>query len=230
MRRLLFSPLVILAFIQFCISIPLSPPSLAQEWEVRRAQGTLRVVDLGEIFDSLRLSYGEGLVILDKDNNLVPGLSEDWRWINDRTIEFKLRKGVTFHNGEMFNAEAVKVNWEEYRKMEIPWVWEMISLSDETEFETIDDYTVRFVFPEPDGLTLVRFVWFTQFAPAFFAEQKFNEGNWGYPREPGPWGAGPFRLVEGGVAVEIISDRVVLEAYEGYWDRRYPKVQRGDIR
>ena len=44
----------------------------------------------------------------------------DWRWADERTIEFKLRKGVTFHNGEEFNAEAVKINWEQYRNMVRP--------------------------------------------------------------------------------------------------------------
>ncbi len=65
-------------------------------------------------------NYAEGLVALDKDNNWIPCLAKDWRWIDDRTIEFKLRKDVTFQNGEEFNAEAVRVNWEAYRELECP--------------------------------------------------------------------------------------------------------------
>ena len=33
-------------------------------------------------------------------------MAEDWRWINDRRIEFKLRERVKFHNRERFNAET----------------------------------------------------------------------------------------------------------------------------
>ena len=225
-RRTLIS-LAILAFIQFSLGTVFLPPSLAQEWKVRvKLRGTLKVVDLWEPPSSVMWNYAESLVTLDRDNNYVPCLAEDWRWIEDRTIEFKLRKGVTFHNGEKFNAEAVRVNWEEYRRMESPKPLRHEQLPDETTFEMIDDYTVRFTFPEPDGLALLRFWTFNQFAPTFFSEHKFDEGNWGYLPEPGPWGIGPFRLVEGGVRYARPSDRVILEAYEGYWDRRYPKVER----
>ena len=48
--------------------------------------------------------------MFDKDNNWAPCLAEDWRWLNERTIEFQLREGVKFHNGESFNAEALRVN------------------------------------------------------------------------------------------------------------------------
>ena len=119
MRRLAFFPFAILLFIQFSLYILLSSSSLAQEWTVRgKQQGTLRVVDLFQPDISTLWSYAEGLVMVDKDNKTVPGLAVDWRWINNKTIEFRLREAVRFHNGERFNAEAVRVNWEEYRKMD----------------------------------------------------------------------------------------------------------------
>jgi len=227
MSRRAFISLAILPFIQFSLSIVLSPPSLAQEWTVRgKQQGTIKVVDLFQPEVSTLWSYAEGLVEVDKDNKTVPGLTEDWRWVDDRRIEFKLREGVRFHNGERFNAEAVKVNWEEYRKMENPRPLRHEKLPDETTFEIIDDYTVRFTFPEPDGLALVKLRLFSQIAPAFFSKHKFDEMNWGFLPKPDPWGTGPFKLVEGNLRFAKPSDRLVLEAYEGYWDRRYPKVER----
>ena len=225
-RRTLIS-LAILAFIQFSLGTVFLPPSLAQEWKVRvKLRGTLKVVDLWEPPSSVMWNYAESLVTLDRDNNYVPCLAEDWRWIEDRTIEFKLRKGVTFHNGEKFNAEAVRVNWEAYKRLETPRLFRFLVLPDETIFEIIDDYKVRFTFPEPDGLAFVKFVMFLQIAPAFFAEHRFDENNWGYLPEAGPWGTGPFKVVEGSLRYVRASDRVVLEAYEDYWDPRYPKVKR----
>jgi ABC-type transport system substrate-binding protein len=145
MRRIFLVSAVLL----LTLTLAVPSPCLAQEWKVRGYRGTLKVVDLWNAAASLRKNYAEGLVTLDSDNNTVPCLAEDWRWVDDRTIEFELRKGVTFHNGEEFNAEAVKVNWEEYRKMERPTdVW-FNEIPDDTAFEIIDQYTVRFVFPEP---------------------------------------------------------------------------------
>ena len=43
-----------------------------------------------------------------------------WRWLDDRTLEMTLRQGVTFHNGEVFDAEIVKLNWEENTRLQQP--------------------------------------------------------------------------------------------------------------
>ena len=227
MSRRLFFLLAILAFIQFILSILLSPPSVAQEWAIRgKPRGTVRVVDLWNPSISVMLNYAEGLLTLDKDNNLMPCLAKDWRWIDDRTIEFKLRQDVAFHNGEKFNAEAVRVNWEKYSRMETPRPHRFLVLPDETVFEIVNGYTVRFTFPEPDGLAFPKFQWFFQIAPAFFAEHRFDENNWGYLPEAGPWATGPFKFVEGTLRFATPSERVVLESYQDYWDLRYPKVKK----
>ncbi len=93
---------------------------------------------------------------------------------------------MRFHDGERFNAEMVRVNWEEYRRMETPRPHRFVMLPDETTLETIDEYTVRFTFPEPDGIVYHKFEWFCQIAPAFFAEHQFDQNNWGRLPEAGP--------------------------------------------
>jgi peptide/nickel transport system substrate-binding protein len=221
------STLASLLLSAFVFEVALSPTSLAQEWAFQvRPKGTLKVVALEFPSASAAHNYAEHLVSTDKDNNYVPGLAEDWRWIDDKTIEFRLRRGVTFHNGEEFNADAVRTNWEAYKRMETPRVISFTRLPDETLFQKLDSYTVRFTFPEPDGLALVKFWWFFQIAPAFFEEHKFEERQWGYLPEAGPWGTGPFKMVEGCSFLGRPSESIVLEAYEGYWDRRYPKLKR----
>jgi len=128
--------LLVLAVFQFVLGIALSPPSLAQEWQYRRPRGTLKVVDLWVPSSSAMLSYAESLVTADNDNRPVACLAEDWRWIDERTIEFKLREGVRFHNGERFNAEAVRINWEEYRRMNNPRPVRCVTLPDDTAQRT----------------------------------------------------------------------------------------------
>ena len=215
---------VLLTIVFFCIFFVSSPSSIAED-QANRAipRGTLRVVDLWGMMYSVKMNYAEGLVTLDKDNNFTPGLAEAWEWINDRTIEFRLRQGVFFHNGEPFNAEVVRINWKSYKPLELHG-YHFTALSDKTVLEIVNEYTVRFTFPEPDGTALAKFGSFVFVAPAFFKKHKFGKGNWGYFPEVGPWGTGPFRLVEGGFS-EKHSDHFVLEAFEGYWDQRFPKVK-----
>ena len=66
----------------------------------------------------------------------------------------------------------MRVNWEEYRKMEKPRSFRFLVIPDETTFEIISQYMVRFTLPEPDGLAFVKFAWFFQAAPAFFKKHK----------------------------------------------------------
>ena len=43
----------------------------------------------------------------------VPGLAESWEWIDDTTMEFKLREGVKFHNGEVFTSDDAVWSFEQ---------------------------------------------------------------------------------------------------------------------
>ena len=79
MKRIIFFSLAILAFIQFSLAIALSPPSVAQEWEIQKARGTITVVDLFQPTVSVMLNYAEGLVAVDRYNKLVPCLAKNWR-------------------------------------------------------------------------------------------------------------------------------------------------------
>ena len=226
MSRGLLYFLAVFALSQLVFGNAESSHSLAKEWQFRvKPRGTIKVVDLYIPSISAMMNYAEGLVILDKENNHVPGLAEDWRWIDDKTIEFRLRLGVKFHNDEEFNAETVRLNWTKYRQMEGPTPHGFLNLPKETTLEIVDKYTVRFCLPQPDGLLLTKLLVFNQFAPAFFKRNQFDEMNWGYLAQAGPWGTGPFEFVEGNLGYGRTSERLVLEAHDTYWDRRYPRVK-----
>ena len=57
-----------------------------------------------EVFDRL--------IMPDHKQQLKPGLATSWKPINDTTWEFKLRKGVKFHDGSPFTADDVVFTFE----------------------------------------------------------------------------------------------------------------------
>ena len=224
MLRIKYTILTFLVLFFCCFNFASPSVVLGEDSTVgSNPRGTLRVVDLWSVAGSVMMNFAEGLVMLDKDNNFVPCLAEEWKWVNDRTIEFKLRQGVFFHNGEPFNAEVVRINREAYKALKFPDL-PFVTISDETVFEIVNEYTVRFTFPEPDGMALAKFGFFVLVAPAFFKQHKFSDWSWGCLPEAGPWGTGPFQVAEGSFSGKP-SDHIVLEAYGGYWDKRFPKVK-----
>ena len=90
----------------------------------------------------------ETLVNRDDENNIIPGLAEEWDAIDETTYEFNLRKDVKFHDGEPFTADAVKANLDRIRDPEVAspryFLFEMI-----TEVEVVDEHTVRIITEYP---------------------------------------------------------------------------------
>lgn len=84
----------------------------------------------------------ETLVKRDDNNEIIPGLAVEWNTIDETTYEFKLREGVKFHDGEDFNAEAVKANLDRILDKEVAspryFLYEMIA-----SVEVIDEFTVQ---------------------------------------------------------------------------------------
>ena len=61
---------------------------------------------LGPQADAVKHIF-DPLVWTGDDLQLEPGLATSWKAVDEDTWEFKLREGVTFHNGEAFNADDV---------------------------------------------------------------------------------------------------------------------------
>src|SRR6266850_7861392 len=69
-------------------------------------------MNLSSIRAKVGVSLFDSLVGRDADNKIVPQLAESWKALDDVTWQFKLRHGVVFHNGEPFNADAVRFTFE----------------------------------------------------------------------------------------------------------------------
>jgi len=127
----------------------------------------------------IALNVFEHLVELDKDGTLVPRLATAWRWRDDRTLEVSLRQDVTFHNGEAFDAEIVRLNWDENTRLQQPHLaGQFLNFTAGTRLEVVDPYTVRFVFPEPDGVALIKLSSMHMGNRQFYAEHGWGEKHW----------------------------------------------------
>ncbi|MCL7455551.1 MAG: ABC transporter substrate-binding protein, partial [Anaerolineae bacterium] len=147
----------------------------------------------------------EGLTFVNAEGQIEPLLAESWEVVDDTTWVFHLRQGVTFHNGEPFNADAVVYTWK--RIMEPGRVnlrtWETVE-----DIEVIDDYTVEITTKAPDPLLLLRMgVNTSGIYPPGYATEAGDEGV-----SQAPVGTAPFKFVEW-----VRGEKVVFEAWPDYW-------------
>jgi peptide/nickel transport system substrate-binding protein len=148
--------------------------------ELPAPRGELRVVDTDpQNWAWIAWNIFDHLVEIDKDGKLVPRLATAWQWLDDRTLEVTLRQGVTFHNGEVFDAEIVKLNWDENTRLEQPHrsghFW---NFKPGSRLEILDPYMVRFVFPEPDGGAMARLINMHMANRQFHRELGWGEKSW----------------------------------------------------
>ncbi|HSW36051.1 MAG TPA: ABC transporter substrate-binding protein, partial [Candidatus Limnocylindrales bacterium] len=97
---------------------------------------------------TVALHMVETLIYLDVDGTLQPSLAESWEPAEDGlSWTIRLREGVTFHDGEPFNAEAVKFNLDRFMaKGEFEGGTAAVFaflLGEVNEVEVVDEYTVR---------------------------------------------------------------------------------------
>jgi len=126
--------------------------------EFPRPRGELRAVDNNpNNWGTITFNVFEHLLSLNHDGDLVPRLATGWQWLDDHTLEVTLRQGVRFHNGEVFDAEIVKFNWEEHMRVGQPFrLGSFMNFKPGSRLQILDAHTVRFLFPEPDGGALVK--------------------------------------------------------------------------
>jgi ABC-type transport system substrate-binding protein len=143
-------------------------------------RGELRIVDKHPL-NWMWIVYNvfEHLFEFDKDATLVPGLATSWRWLDDHTLELTLRQGVKFHNGEVFDAEMLKLNWEENTRLQQPFgAGTYLNFTPGSRLEILDPYTVRFVFPEPDGGAMAKLAVVHMANRQFYRDFGWGEKSW----------------------------------------------------
>ena len=146
---------------------------------------------------------------------IVPQLATDWEWTDDKKgLVIKLRPGVKFHDGEPFDAAAVKYSIE--RHLTMPGSTRKRDISAISSVEIIDDYTAKLVLSAPFAPLLAQLAGPAGTIVSPKAARVAGE-NFGSH----PVCAGPFKFVE-----RVAQDRIVVERFADYWDKDKIKLDR----
>ena len=170
----------------------------------------------------LQRAIWDGLIYRNPETGEYEGnLATDWEWIDDTTLEFKLREGVTFHNGEPFTADDV-VYTVNFVADEASGVKTQRNVNWMESAEKIDEHTVRINLKRPFPAA----VEYLAGPVSMYPDEYYDEAG---PTGMGlkPVGTGPYRVVE----VEP-GKRFVLEKYADYHDspKGRPEIGRIEIR
>src|SRR5690606_1350442 len=147
-------------------------------------------------------------------DTIIPDLGESWSWNDDKTeLTFKLREGVTWHDGEPFTAEDVKCTWalilgkkEGARLRKNP---RRIWYHNLEEVTTNGDHEATFVLkrPQPSFIALLA----SGYSPVYPCHVSPAD------MRTKPVGTGPFKFVE-----FKQNEYIKLEKNEDYWDEGKP--------
>ena len=188
----------------------------------------------------------EQLISLDlSDPNLAakPGLATEWRWVNDTTLEMKLRHGVKFHNGDEMKADDVVFSFSDERFGLLPEQTKardagqatftradgtkgivppaVTAASRKSEWpllksvEKVDDYTVRFNMAKATLDTEARLARVNY--AAIISKRGFQEAKSWADYALHPVATGPYKVVsvDQGAAIHLVSN-------DDYWGGKPP--------
>jgi len=184
------------------------------------AQDPPSIVPLSSAFDpdsySVIAQIFDGLVYLDMDGHFKPGLATSWQPLSNTRWLFKLRRGVKFHNGEKFDAAAVKFTFDYILNPENKagnnWIFSSLE-----SVETVpqDPYAIIFNTKFPDGLFLNRLNLFSSICPPEYIQEKGIE----YFQQ-NPVGTGPFQFESWQT-----NQSIRLKKNPGYWQKNLPYLE-----
>jgi peptide/nickel transport system substrate-binding protein len=153
----------------------------------------------------------ETLMVRSPDGDLAPGLAAaEPSLVDPQTWEIKLRKGIKFHNGESFTADAAVFSIK--RIIDPKFNSEQISFFNTIKDAVkVDELTLRIKTDGPDPILLSRLYWMKMVPPGYAGDATFAEA---------PIGTGPYKFVDW-----KRGQNIVLERNDAYWGAK-PLIQR----
>ncbi|WP_455373524.1 ABC transporter substrate-binding protein [Limibacillus halophilus] len=157
----------------------------------------------------------EGLIRRDSSLKIEPALAESWEQLTPQHWRFRLRQGVTFHNGNPFTAEDVVFS---FRRVLAEGSDLAGRIPPGTEIEKVDDHTVDFRTPQPSPTLMA------EWASWYIMDEEWARENGAEAPTPrsvsgesfaslNANGTGPFKVVE-----RVPGEGVTLAPFADWWD------------
>ena len=211
----LLAPLLLVIGVAACLVLPVAqaqaPAAGASHLRIGLAEDpdvldpTLARTFVGRIVFA---ALCDKLVDIDEKLGFVPQLATKWDWSADnKALTMKLRPDVTFHDGEKFDAAAVKFNLERHKTM--AGSNRRGELAPLASVDVVDALTVRLNLSAPFSPLMAALADRAGMMVSPKAAQAMGD-KFGTK----PVCSGPFKFVE-----RVAQDRMVFERYDGYWNK-----------
>lgn len=158
----------------------------------------------------------DGLIDM-TDEGFAPALAESWEVSEDgKTYTFKIRKGVTFTDGAVCDANAIKANFDAIIENKERHVWlTMMTLLESVEAPDADTLVIKMTEPYYPMLTELAMVRpFAMISPNSMKDGSTMNGVESYV------GTGPYKLAD-----YVTDEYAVFEANENYWGEK-PEIDK----
>ena len=209
------------AAVAIAASVAFTAPIVAQELKIAVAADVTSIdPHFFNLFPNNNIAEHifDKLVQMDPDSRMIPGIATSWKTIDDKTWEFKLRKGVKFHDGSELTAEDVVFSIDRVPLVpNSPGPFSAYTKAIVAK-EIVDPYTIRFKYAAPyplapNDLSTIYIV--SKKVAANASTEDFNSGK-------AAIGSGRYKLVR-----YVNGERIDLVRNDSYWGDKpaYEKVQ-----
>jgi peptide/nickel transport system substrate-binding protein len=208
-------------FLSFCAAAGLIP-SAAYAADPPKKGGTLRVgfyieaatmdphLSGSKVDRQVYHNIYEPLLTLDTKLGIKPGLAESWSQPDPKTLIFKLRRGVKFHDGTAFDAEAAKFNFN--RMKTEPKSIRKGEVANIDSVDVVDANTIKINLKKPDAALLATL---TDRAGMMISPKVIQERGGELERNAKGAGTGPFEFVEW-----VKDSHLVIKRNDNYWNKQ----------
>ncbi|MGL5798009.1 MAG: ABC transporter substrate-binding protein [Cetobacterium sp.] len=154
------------------------------------------------------------LLETNESNEQIPSLAKSYKYLDDKTLELKLKQGIQFHNGEFLSSKDVKYSLEKAKSsIKVGYYFDMIEY-----IETPDSETVIIKTKEPSGTLLTTLA----HAASSIVNKKDYETN--KDKKFKPVGTGAYKLVKW-----ESGSKLLLEKNSNYFGNK-PTIENVEIK